>query len=81
MVVAKGYFQRCIHRSLVLAWDRIAAHRAKPVQAFRVAQREAIGQERLPPQGPDLNPCEQRNDLLQREMDKALPPSAIAMRV
>lgn len=34
VIVALRYFRRRIGRPLVIVWDRLAAHKAKPVQEF-----------------------------------------------
>jgi transposase len=80
VVVALRYFQRQVRRPLTLVWDRLAAHRSKLAQAFLAAHAAEFSQEWLPPYAPDINPCEQCNSLVKREMENTLPPSVEAMR-
>ena len=58
MIAALRYFRRRIGRPLVIIWDGLAAHRARPVQGFVAAHPTDYQIEWLPPYAPELNPVE-----------------------
>src|SRR5436190_24158958 len=72
---ALRYFRRQIGRPLVVIWDRLSAHRAKPVQAFLAAHPQDYRVEWLPSYAPELNPEELCNGAVKRELLNALPGS------
>jgi transposase len=80
VIAALRYFRRRIGRPLVVAWDRLNAHRAKPVQAFVAAHPDDYQLEWLPPYAPELNPEELCNGWIKREMQNAVPGSADELR-
>ena len=75
VIVALRYFRRRLSQPLVVIWDRLHAHRAKPVQAFLAAHPEDYAIEWLPPYAPDLNPEELCNGAVKRDMLNAVPVS------
>ncbi len=67
--------RRRIGRPLVVVWDRLSAHRAKPVQAFVAAHPADSRLEWLPPYAPELNPEELCNGAVKRALLNAAPRS------
>ena len=57
VVVALQQVRRLMGAGFILIWDRLSAHRAKPVQDYLQAHPE-IRVEWLPPYAPDMNPEE-----------------------
>lgn len=49
VITALRYFRRRIGRPLVIVWDRLPAHRSKPVQAFIARHAADYPIEWLPP--------------------------------
>jgi transposase len=79
VLVALRHFRRRIGRPLVVVWDRLNAHRAKPVQAFVAAHPADYRLEWLPPYAPDLNPEELCNGAVKRDLLNAAPASVEAL--
>jgi transposase len=75
VLLALRYFRRRIGRPLIVVWDRLHAHRAKPVQAFVATHAEEYHIEWLPPYAPELNPEELCNGAVKRELRNAAPAS------
>jgi transposase len=75
VVTALRAFRRRLGRPLVIIWDRLAAHRAKEVQAFLAAHPDDYQIEWLPPYAADLNPEELCNGAVKRAVQNALPAS------
>jgi transposase len=75
VIVALRYFRRRIGRPLLVIWDRLNAHRAKPVLAFVAAHPDDYAVEWLPPYAPELNPEELCNGAVKRDMLNAVPSS------
>lgn len=75
VIVALRYFRRRVGRPLVVVWDRLNAHRAKPVLAFVAAHPGDYRLEWLPPYAPDLNPEELCNGAVKRDLLNAAPSS------
>ena len=75
VIPALRYFRRRVGRPLVVVWDRLNAHRAKPVLAFVAAHPGDYRLEWLPPYAPDLNPEELCNGAVKRDLQNALPGS------
>jgi transposase len=75
VIVALRYFRRQIGRPLLVIWDRLQAHRAKPVQAFLAAHPDDYQIEWLPPYAPELNPEELCNGWVKRDLLNAVPAS------
>ena len=79
VLVALRHFRRQIGRPLVVVWDRLNAHRAKPVQAFVAAHPDDYHLEWLPPYAPELNPEELCNGAVKRDLLNAAPASVDAL--
>jgi transposase len=75
VIVALRYFRRRIGRPLVVIWDRLNAHRAKPVLTFVATHPDDYVIEWLPPYAPELNPEELCNGAVKRDMLNAVPSS------
>lgn len=69
------HFQRHFGRRLLIVWDRLNAHRSAVTQAFLDRQGGQIAIAFLPPYAPELNPEEQCNAWVKREMQNILPLS------
>jgi transposase len=80
VITALRYFRRRIGRPLVIVWDRLHAHRAKPVQAFIARHAADYQTEWLPPYAPDLNPEELCNGAVKRALLNAQPGSVAELR-
>ena len=74
VLVALRHFRRRINQPLVVVWDRLNAHRAKPVQAFVAAHPADYRLEWLPPYAPDLNPEGLCNGAVKRDLLEHHPP-------
>jgi transposase len=59
----------------VVVWDRLSAHRAKPVQGFVAAHPADSRLDWLPPYAPELNPEELCNGAVKRAQRNAVPRS------
>jgi hypothetical protein len=55
------YFRRRFGPRLLIAWDRLQAHRARAMQRFLAAHKDQFAMAFLPAYAPDLNPEEQGN--------------------
>jgi transposase len=75
VLVALRHFRRRVGRPLVVVWDRLSAHRAKPLLAFVAAHPADYRLEWLPPYAPDLNPEELCNGAVKRALYNAVPGS------
>ncbi len=75
VIAALRYFRRRLGRPLVVVWDRLNAHRARPVRAFVAAHPDDYALEWLPPYAPDLNPEELCNGAVKRDLLNAAPAS------
>jgi transposase len=75
VLAALRHFRRRVGRPLVVVWDRLNAHRAKPVLAFVAAHPADYRLEWLPPYAPDLNPEELCNGAIKRALRNAAPTS------
>jgi len=75
VLAALRHFRRRAGRPLVVVWDRLSAHRAKPVQAFVAAHPADYRLEWLPPYAPELNPEELCNGAAKRALLNAVPRS------
>ncbi len=75
VIEALRYFRRRVGCPLIVVWDRLNAHRATPVLAFVAAHPEDYRLEWLPPYAPDLNPEEQCNGAVKRDLLNAAPGS------
>lgn len=80
VLVALRYFRRRIGRPLIVVCDRLNAHRAKPVQEFVATHSEDYCIEWLPPYAPELNPVEECNGAVKRELLNAVPGSVDELR-
>ena len=69
------YFRRRVGRPLLLIWDHLNAHVARVVQAYLAAHPKDFLQAWLPSYAPELNPEEQCNHWVKRELENALPSS------
>jgi len=80
VIVALRYFRRRIGRPLVIVWDRLSAHQAKPVRDFLARHPADFQIEWLPPYAPDLNPEELCNGAVKGELLNAQPDSVADLR-
>ncbi len=80
VITALRYFRRRIGRPLVIVWDRLSAHQAKPVQAFLARHPADYQIEWLPPYAPDLNPEELCNGAVKGALLNAQPGSVVELR-
>jgi transposase len=72
---ALPYFRRRVGRPLLLVWDHLNAHTARVVQAFLAARPADFAAAWLPGYAPELNPEEQCNRWVKRDLENALPAS------
>ena len=79
VIAALKHFRRRIGTPLLVVWDRLNAHRSRQTRAFLAAHRRDFAAAFLPSYAPDLNPEEQANALVKREMENALPESVDAL--
>jgi transposase len=75
VLMALPYFRRRVGRPLLLVWDHLNAHTAGATQAFVAAHPADFLQAWLPGYAPELNPEEQCNRWVKRDMENALPSS------
>jgi transposase len=75
VIIALRYFRRRIGRPLIVAWDRLSAHRAQPVGDFLATHAADYQVEWLPAYAPDLNPEELCNGAVKRDLLNATPES------
>jgi len=80
VIAALRYFRRCVRQPLVVVWDGLPAHRARPVRAFLAAHHADYHLERLPAYAPELNPEEQCNGAVKAALRNALPASVEELR-
>ena len=80
VISALRYFRQKIGCPVIIAWDRLHAHRANPVQAFVAAHSADYHLEWLPPYAPELNPEEQCNGVVKQEVLNAQPQSVGDLR-
>ncbi len=76
---ALPYFRRHVGRPLLLVWDHLNAHRAAVVQDFLAAHPQDYENAWLPGYAPELNPEEQCNRWVKRDLENALPASIDAL--
>ena len=74
VIVALRHFRRRVGPRCVV-WNRLSAHRAKPVQAFLAAPTVDYAVKWLPPYAPDLNPEERCNGAVKQKQLNAAPTS------
>ena len=67
------YFRRRLGPRLLIVWDRLQAHRARATQRFLAAHADQFATAFLPAYAPELNPEEQCNAWVKRDMENALP--------
>ena len=65
---------------MIIVWDRLPAHKAKPVQDFLARHPGDYQVEWLPPYAPDLNPEELCNGAVKGELLNAQPASVAELR-
>ena len=75
VIAALRYFRRQIGQPLLVIWDHLQAHRARPVQTFLAAHPDDYQVEWLPPYAPELNPEELCNGWVKRDLLNAVPVS------
>jgi transposase len=75
VIAALRYFRRQIGRPLLVIWDRLQAHRARPVQDFQAARPADYHVEWLPFYAPELNPKELCTGWVKRDLQNAVPAS------
>jgi hypothetical protein len=75
VLVALPYFRRRVGRPILLVWDHLNAHTAGVVQTFLLVHPDDFLQAWLPTYAPELNPDEQGNHWVKRDMENALPGS------
>jgi transposase len=75
VIVALRHFRARLGRPLLIVWDHLSAHRAKPVQAFLARHANDFRVEWLPGYAPELNPEEPCNNAVKLAMANAVPTS------
>lgn len=75
VIASLGYFRRAVDAALWLVWDRLNVHRSHAVQRFLARHPDDFALSWLPSYAPELNPEEQCNNWVQRDMLHALPAS------
>jgi transposase len=75
VITALRYFRRRIGHPLIVVWDGLQAHRARPVQEFVATHQADYCIEPLPAYAPELNPEEPCNGAVKRELRNVLPDS------
>jgi transposase len=75
VLLALKYFRQQIATPLLIIWDRLNAHRGREVMDFIDAHPHDYAVEYLPAYAPELNPEEQANAWVKRQMANALPTS------
>jgi len=75
VILALRYFRRQIGTPLLVAWDRLNAHRARRTAAFLAAHPRDFAVAYLPAYAPELNPEEPCNACVKRAMENASPNS------
>jgi transposase len=80
LIAALRQFRRQLAGPLLLVWDRLAVHRSQAVRAFLAAHPADYTVVPLPPYAPELNPEEQCNAVVKRELANALPRSIEELR-
>jgi hypothetical protein len=80
LLAALVYFRRVIGRPLLIAWDRLNVHRSRQVGTFLAARRGEFSIAWLPGYAPEINPEEQCNQFVKRDMQNALPASVEELR-
>jgi transposase len=80
VIEALRAFRRRIGQPLLVLWDHLPAHQAKPVQAFVASHPQDYQLEWLPAYAPELNPEELCNGAVKQELLNALPPSVGELR-
>lgn len=74
------YFRARIGQPLVLVWDHLSTHRARPVQAFLTRHAADFQVEWLPGYAPELNPEESCNNCVKLAMLNGVPRSDAELR-
>jgi transposase len=80
VIAALRYFRCRIGQPLVILWDHLNAHRAKPVQAFLARHPDDYQVEWLPPYAPEVNPEELCNGAVKAALVNAQPESVAGLR-
>lgn len=75
VLLALRSFRQQIATPLLVIWDRLNAHRGREVMDFVNAHPRDYAVEYLPAYAPELNPEEQANAWVKRQMANALPES------
>lgn len=65
------------NKRLLLFWDGLSAHKAKPVIAYLKTQRDWLRVERLPSYAPEINPPEYLWSAMKNKDICNLPPTGI----
>ena len=73
MIDTLHYFRRRFGPRLLIVWDRLNAHRARATKRFLAAHQDQLAVAFLPAYAPDLNPEEQCNAWVKRDMQNAVP--------
>ena len=69
------YFRSRVGTPLYIIWDHLCAHTAKVVQRYFAEHASDFQEEWLPGYSPELNPEEQCNHWVKRELENSLPSS------
>jgi transposase len=80
VIAALRYFRRRTGRPLIIVWDRLPAHKARPVQDFLARHPDDYQVEWLPPYAPDVNPEELCNGAVKGALLNAQPGSVAELR-
>lgn len=68
LIAGLRYFRRRIGRPLILVWDHLSTHRARPVRDFLARHTADYHVEWLPGYAPELNPEESCNNCVKLAM-------------
>lgn len=80
LLEALRYFHAVLDRLMIVVWDHLNVHRADVVGAFVTKHPTWFRVEWLPGYAPELNPEEQCNQWVKRDMLHALPLSVDELR-
>lgn len=73
VIATLHYFYRRFGRPLLMVWDRLNAHRSKALQRMLARYPERFAVAYLPAYAPELNPEEQCNAWVKRQIQNTTP--------
>jgi transposase len=75
LIIGLRYFRQHIGRPLIIVWDHLSTHRARPVRDFLARHAADYQVEWLPGYAPELNPEESCNNCVKLAMVNIVPHS------